>query len=147
MTETRPAIGNHAPKQRRKRLVKQKVETERRLAPRYPAQHEAEGASPGGRITFRGLLHDLSATGCQLLLGTHLPRGTAVEFQCDIAGIGVWLRGKIVWSNPAVKGTFHGVRLTGFGSQGDALFYRLHIRRVANCMASSPKVLDRPNTN
>ncbi len=127
--------------------VEEKLVSERRLAPRYPAEHEAEGTSPNGGIKFRGLLHDLSATGCQLLLDTRLPPGDTIELQCDIAGIGVWLRGEVVWSSPTGQGFNHGVVLTGFGSQGDSLFYRLYIRRIASRQTGSLASLDRPRPN
>jgi len=112
--------------------------SERRFAPRYPASHLAEGSSPDGQIKFQGLLRDFSATGCRLRLDSPLPLRTAIEVQCDIAGVGLWLRGEVVWATSTADGVHHGIVLTGFGSQGDALFYRLFIRRLAARRATAP---------
>ena len=105
--------------------------TDRRRDLRYFARLRVEGVSPDGRLETRGILRDLSAGGCVLHLDRHIPRGTAIEVRCDISGIGLAIRGTVVWSEAAAGGVLHGVVVTGFASEADALFHRLYVERLA----------------
>jgi hypothetical protein len=105
--------------------------TDRRRDPRYPARLRVEGASPDGRLETRGILRDLSAGGCLLHLDRHIPPGTAIKVRCDISGIRLAICGTVVWSEAAAGGVLHGVVVTGFASEQDALFHRLYVGRLA----------------
>ncbi len=104
---------------------------ERRQSSRYPTRHQVEGASLDRRISFRGILHNLSATGCGLHLDRPLPVDTSIEFRCNVNGIGLAVRGRTVWTAAALGGILHGVLVTGYGSDQDALFHRLYLNHLA----------------
>ena len=104
---------------------------DRRREPRYPTRHRVEGTSQDGRLETRGILRDLSAGGCALHLDRHIPRGTKIEAVCDIGGLGLRLRGEVVWTEAAAGGVLHGVACTGGVSEADALFHDLYIKRLA----------------
>jgi hypothetical protein len=84
-----------------------------------------------GRLSLEGDLRDLSVGGCCLHLNRRIPLGAPVEIRCDISGIGVRIRGEVVWAEETATGAFHGVALTGFESEEDALFHRLYVQRLA----------------
>ena len=111
---------------------------ERRQSPRYPIRHQVEGASLDHRIRFRGILHNISATGCGLHLDRPLPLDTSIEFRCNINGIGLAVRGRTVWSTAALGGILHGVIVIGYGSDQDALFHRLYLNHLARQLPASP---------
>jgi hypothetical protein len=90
-----------------------------------------EGASLDGRLEAQGVLRDLSAGGCGLHLDRHIPPGTKIEVRCDISGLGLKIRGQVVWTEAAAGGVLHGVVLTGFASEEDALFHGLYLKRLA----------------
>lgn len=69
---------------------------ERRQFPRYPTRHRVEAESLDGGVVFRGTLQDFSAAGCCLRLDRHLPLGTQIELRCDISGLGLRIRGRVV---------------------------------------------------
>lgn len=112
---------------------------ERRSVPRYPTRHRVEGVAVDPQIGFRGILCDLSAGGCNLHLDTRMPPGTVIEARCDISGIGLRIRGKVVWAEAAIGGVLHGVLLTGPTSEGDALFHRLYVSRLARQTLAAPE--------
>jgi hypothetical protein len=101
------------------------ADPERRRSPRHPTRHPVDGTCQDHRIGFRGILHNLSAEGCGLHLDRPLPLGVPLEFRCHINGIGLGLTGRVVWSQAALGGILHGVALTGYHSDQDALFHRL----------------------
>jgi len=103
----------------------------RQREPRYPTRHRVEGASLDGRLETQGVLRDLSAGGCALHLDRHIPPGTKIEAVCDISGLGLKIRGEVVWAEAAAEGVLHGVVLTGFASEEDALFHGLYVKRLA----------------
>ncbi len=111
---------------------------ERRVAPRYPTRHQVDGASLDHRLRFRGILHNLSATGCGLHLDRPLPLETPIEFRCNISGIGLAVRGRTVWTAAALGGILHGVAVTGYVSEEDALFHRLYLGHLARTVPASP---------
>lgn len=102
-----------------------------RRLPRYATRHPVEGASLDGRVQFRGTLRELSAEGCQLQLDWEVPPGTSIQARCDISGIALRFRGETVWAKATSHGVFHGVQVTGFASEADALFHRLYVGRLA----------------
>ena len=104
---------------------------DRRRDPRYPARLRVEGVSPDGRLETRGILRNLSLGGCLLHLDRHIPPGTTIEVRCDISGIRLAICGTVVWSEAAAGGVLHGVVVTGFASEQDALFHRLYAGRLA----------------
>ncbi len=104
---------------------------DRRRLPRYPTRHWFEGESLNPPRSIRGILCDLSADGFRLHLDVTIPPSTPIETKCNISGIGLQLRGKVVWTDQTGQGILHGIMLTGFGSDEDALFHRLYIRRLA----------------
>ncbi len=107
-------------------------EAERRNSPRFSTSHPIEGGLLGQQeIQFRGTLCDMSLSGCRLRLDRHIPQGTPIQAFCDINGIGLQIRGKIVWAKPADGWTLHGVLVTGFPSDEDTQFQRLYLRRLA----------------
>ena len=115
---------------------------ERRRHPRYPIQQPVEGATQGALDVFWGVVRDISGEGCGLFLDTHVPPGTPVEVRCNINGIALRLRGQVVWSKPKAEGisegALHGIHLTGFASEEDALFHRVYLARLSRRAASSP---------
>ena len=115
-----------------------KSDVERRQSPRYSIRHQVEGTSQDRRIGFRGILHNLSATGCGLHLDRPLPLGSSIEFRCNINGIGLAVRGSTVWATAALGGILHGVAVTGYGSDQDALFHRLYLNHLARRSPASP---------
>ncbi len=107
-------------------------EPERRSSPRFTTFHPIEGGFLGQQeIQFRGTLCDISLLGCRLRLDRHIPQGSPIQAFCDINGIGLQIRGKIVWVKLADGSTLHGVLMTGFPSDEDAQFQRLYLRRLA----------------
>lgn len=66
--------------------------------------------------------------GCQSNLDTRAPPGTAIEARCDISGVGLGIRGEVVWAESTAGGVLHGVAVTGHASPEDALFYRLYVK-------------------
>lgn len=78
----------------------------------------------------RGILCDLSARGRGLHLDGDIPPGTIIEVRCDVSGIGLKLRGKVVWAKPVAVGVLHGVGFTDPVSEEDALFLPLYVARV-----------------
>jgi hypothetical protein len=105
--------------------------TDRRRDLRYPTRLRIEGVSPDGRLETRGILRDLSAGGCALHLDRHIPPGTAIEVRFDISGIGLAILATVVWSEAAAGGVLHGVVVTAFASEADALFHQLYLGRLA----------------
>jgi hypothetical protein len=61
-----------------------------------------------------------------------------IELMCDISGIGLRLRGKVVWAKQTGSGALQGVSLAEFPSEEDALFHRLYIGRLARQAQASP---------
>jgi len=112
---------------------------ERRRLPRYSTRHRVEGESLDPRIEFRGILCDLSAEGCELHVDTRIPPGTAIEARCDIRGLGLRIRGEVRWAEAATGGTVHGVVLTGFASEEDALFHRQYVGRLGRQTSAPPR--------
>jgi hypothetical protein len=104
---------------------------DRRDTPRYPTQHPVAGESADRRIGVQGVLRDLSAGGCRLDLDTRIPPGTMVEARSNIHGIGLRIRGEVVWAQETPAGVLHGLTLAGYGSEEDALFHRLYVGRLA----------------
>jgi len=104
---------------------------DRRREPRYPTRHRVEGESLDRRIGVRGILRDLSVGGCCLNLDRRIPLRTPIEIRCDISGLGLRIRGKVVWVEETGTGVFHGITLTGYVSEEDALFHRLYVGRLA----------------
>ena len=102
-----------------------------RQFPRYPTRHRVEGESLDSGIAFRGTLQDFSAAGCRLCLDRHLPLGARIELRSDISGLGLRLRGEVVWAEETAAGVFHGIALAGPESDEDALFHRLYVGRLA----------------
>jgi hypothetical protein len=117
----------------------ERADVDRRGSVRYAIRHPVEGSSQDRRIAFRGVIHNLSATGCGLHLDRPLPVGAAIKFRCDINGIGLVVRGRTVWTAPALGGILHGVAVTGHASDHDALFHTLCLNRLAR-RASPPPV-------
>lgn len=105
----------------------------RRRDPRFRTQHRVEGEVPEGEI--RGRLRDLSVGGCCLTLDRRIPLGTSIDIRCNISGIGLRIRGQVVWAEETTTGVFHGVTLTGFDSDEDALFHRLYLQRLSRHQA------------
>ena len=106
-------------------------EPSRRGSPRYPTRYPVDGASLDPPAEFRGILCDLSVNGCQLHLDRRIPPGTAIEARCNIEGLGLRIRGEVVWGEAVTGGFLHGVVITGPASEEDALFHRLYIERRA----------------
>jgi hypothetical protein len=94
-----------------------------------------EGKALDRRLGVRGNLRDLSVGGCCLNLEQRLPPGTLIEIRCDINGIGLRIRGRVVWAEAMAAGAFHGIALTGYESEEDALFHRLYIERLGRRQA------------
>jgi predicted ThiF/HesA family dinucleotide-utilizing enzyme len=67
-----------------------------------------------------------------------MPPGTQIEVLCDIIGLGLRLRGEVVWSEVAAGGVLHGVVVNGFASEQDALIHRLHVARLARHARERP---------
>lgn len=111
---------------------------DRRRLPRYPTRHWVEGESLDPPGSIRGILCDLSADGCRLRLDVSIPPSTTIETKSNISGIGLQLHGKVVWIDQTGQGVLHGIRLTGFGSEEDALFHRLYVRRLARPIPRQP---------
>ena len=111
---------------------------DRRREARYPTRHRVEGVSLDGRLETGGVLRDLSSGGCALHLDRHIPPGTQIEVLCDINGLGLRLRGEVVWSEAAAGGVLHGVVVTGFASEQDALIHRLYVARLARHARERP---------
>ena len=107
------------------------AQRDRRRLPRHLTRHQVEGASLDPPISFRGLLRDLSAAGCNLCLDARIPPGVMVEAVCNVSGLGLRLYGAVVWIEETPAGILHGVGLTGFPSNEDALFHRLYVGRLA----------------
>jgi len=116
----------------------EQADPDRRRSLRYAIRHQVEGASQDRRIGFRGILHNLSASGCGLHLDRPLPLGTSIEFRCNINGIGLAVRGRTVWTAAALGGILHGVVVSGYGSDQDALFHRLYLNHLARRSSASP---------
>ena len=106
-------------------------DSDRRREPRYRTRHRVEGESQDRQNGIQGTLRDLSMGGCCLTLDRRIPTGTAIEIRCDIEGIGLRIRGKVVWAEETGTGVFHGIALTGYVSEEDALFHRLYVGRLA----------------
>lgn len=111
---------------------------ERRESPRYLARHPVQGTTPDGR-QFQGYVCDMSMRGIRLQLGVQLLPNTPVTARCNIGGIGLRMRGQIVWAKPVGGGTLHGVAVTGFASDEDALFHRLYLARLSRQAATISK--------
>ena len=111
---------------------------ERRQSPRYFARHRVAGTTPDGR-QFEGYVCDLSARGIRLQLGVQLLPNTPVTALCDIGGIGLRMRGQIVWAKPVGGGVLHGVAVTGFASDEDALFHQVYLARLSRQAATISK--------
>ena len=112
---------------------------DRRRAPRYPTRHRVQGESLDGQISVRGILDDFSASGCALRLDAHIPPGTMIEAQCDVSGIGLRIRGKVVWAEQTATGVLQGITFAEFASDEDALFHRLYVHRLARRASPTPK--------
>lgn len=107
----------------------------RRREPRFRAQHRVEGEVPDGEVEIQGRLRDLSVGGCCLTLDRRIPLGTSIDIRCNISGIGLRIRGEVVWAEETTAGVLHGVALTGFDSDEDALFHRLYLQRLSRHQA------------
>ncbi len=105
---------------------------------RFPTQHPVQGTTGDLRLGFRGILWDLSQEGCRFQLDSLLPRGTPLEARCNISGLALRLRGEAVWGEATAGGFLHGVAITGFASEADAVFHRLYIDRLAREVLASP---------
>ncbi|MBI4537753.1 MAG: PilZ domain-containing protein [candidate division NC10 bacterium] len=114
------------------------TDPDRRRSPRFAIRHPVEGTSQDGRIGFRGILHSLSATGCGLHLDRPLSVGAPIEFRCNVNGIGLAIRGRTVWTTAALGGILHGVDVTGFASDQDALFHRLYLNLLSRRSSPCP---------
>jgi|GEM_PF-1105208 hypothetical protein len=112
---------------------------ERRQFPRYPTRHRVEAEPLDGGIAFRGTLQDLSAAGCCLRLDRPVSLGTQIELRCDIGGLGLRIRGRVVWAEETAAGVFHGIALAGYESEEDALFHRLYLGRLAHQAEGAPR--------
>jgi hypothetical protein len=112
---------------------------DRRRWPRYPTRHRVQEESLDGQISVRGILDDLSASGCALRLNTFVPPGTMIEAQCDVSGIGLRVYGKVVWAEQTGTGVLQGVTFAEFASEEDALFHRLYVSRLARQASSPPE--------
>jgi len=112
--------------------------SDRRRAPRYPTRHRVQGESLDGQFSIRGILDDLSAHGCALHLNTYVPPGTMIDARCDINGVGLRFRGKVVWAERTGSGALQGVALGDFPSEADALFHRLYVGRLARRASAPP---------
>ncbi len=80
----------------------------------------------------------MSLSGCRLRLDRHIAQGTPIQAFCDINGIGLQIRGRIIWVKLADGSTLHGVLVTGFPSDEDAQFQRLYLRRLAGRPPETP---------
>ncbi len=107
-----------------------------RRFPRFATEDHVQATTQDGRLSLSGHLCDLSQEGCGLRLNGHLWPGTPIEVRCDISGLSLCLRGKIVWADPP-GGLRHGVAITGFPSEADARFHRQYLDRLEN-EASTP---------
>jgi hypothetical protein len=112
--------------------------TDRRRSPRYPTRHRVRGEALDERISLQGVLDDLSASGCALRLNAYVVPGTMIEAQCDIGGIGLRMRGRVVWAEQTGTGVLLGVAVTEFASDEDALFHRLYLNRLARNASRPP---------
>jgi hypothetical protein len=110
----------------------------RRRSPRYIVRHQVEGTSRNSHTGFRGLVHNLSAEGCGLHLDRPLPLDVPLEFRCNINGIALAVRGKAVWARAALGGILHGISLTGYASDQDALFHKVYLNHLAQHSARAP---------
>ena len=110
--------------------------TDRRRSPRYPIRLRVQEETLDGRISARGVLGDLSETGCALHLNSYIPPGTMIEAKYDVNGIALRVTGKVVWAEETGRGVFQGISFAEFASEEDALFHRLYIKRLARQAAS-----------
>lgn len=120
---------------------------ERRASPRYTTQHRVQGAAGSAGEAFQGVMCDLSAGGCSLHLEAPLPKDSAVEATCDIHGLGLRLRGKVVWSESTTGGYLIGLQFTGRPSEQDLLFQEIVLRRLARQAGESPGLPGDPPTS
>ncbi len=111
-------------------MVGNSSDSERRRLPRYVTRHRVDGVSVSPPLAFRGVLYDLSGSGCCLFLDTLVPPESLIEARCNLHGLGLRLRGVVVWAERLAGGVLHGVMLTGFGSKEDTLLHRLYVGRL-----------------
>ncbi len=109
---------------------------ELRRFPRFLLRHRVQVRTRDGGLCLPGFLCDLSQGGCRLRLGVALGSGVPIEVHCDIRGQAFGLRGKTIWSD-GPRGGLHGVVITGFPSEVDALFHRRYLTHLAR-EASAP---------
>ncbi len=111
--------------------VADQSDLDRRREARYRTRHWVDGESLDREIDIQGILHDLSVGGCCLNPDQPIPLRTPIEVRCDISGIGLRIRGEVVWAEETGTGVYHGIALTGYESEEDAPFHRLYIQRLA----------------
>jgi hypothetical protein len=109
---------------------------QRRFA-RFHTQHPVEGTTRDRCLSFRGSLWDLSQEGCRFQFDSLLPQGTALEARCNISGLALRLEEETVWGEAMAGGFLHGVAITGFTSEADAVFHRLYIDHLAREVLAS----------
>jgi hypothetical protein len=61
-----------------------------------------------------------------------------IDARCDINGVGLRFRGKVVWAEQTGSGALQGVALADFPSEEDALFHRLYVGRLARRASAPP---------
>lgn len=120
-------------------IMAKKSGPKRRQFARYSTRHRVEGESLDSGIAFQGTLQDFSVAGCCLHVDRPLPPGTRIELRCDISGLGLRIRGRVVWAEETAAGVSHGIALTGHESDQDALFHRLYLGRLARQAKGAPR--------
>ncbi len=109
-----------------------------RRFPRFLTRHPVEATTRDRSLRLRGILCELSQEGCRLQLDGYIPPGTPIEVRCNISGLALRLRGETAWAD-TLGGLVHGVAITGFVSEADAVFHRLYVNRLARGMPAFPE--------